>query len=50
MDVVKCADCGRDVHPLDVFPASRCLGCHARAHENDSAEDLLDQMRGVFGR
>jgi len=27
---VKCAKCGNDVHPLEVFPQTRCLACYER--------------------
>ena len=29
----KCADCGSDVDPLDMFPGQRCLACYKDAPE-----------------
>lgn len=26
---ITCAGCGKDVHPLAVFPKQRCVDCHA---------------------
>jgi hypothetical protein len=46
----KCKECGREVEPLAMFPKGRCLECHAKAHENDTPEQMFaDIMRG-FGR
>ena len=28
-----CTDCGQTVDPLEMFPKSRCLHCHANAPE-----------------
>lgn len=30
---IICADCGETVGPLEVFPGSRCLACHAASPE-----------------
>jgi hypothetical protein len=30
---IRCADCGADVDPLELFPRNRCLACHAAAPE-----------------
>lgn len=45
-----CTGCGVEVHWLEVFPANRCLDCHARAHENDTPQQLLEQITKGFGR
>lgn len=48
--MTECSECGREVHELDLFPKGRCLECHAKAHENDTAEDLYRQIVGTFGK
>jgi hypothetical protein len=30
---VICADCGAQVHRLEIFPKGRCLECHANSPE-----------------
>lgn len=48
---VICKRCGAEVHPLEVFPGTVCLECHARAHENDTPVELYrDIVRGFGGR
>jgi hypothetical protein len=48
---VTCKRCGAEVHPLEVFPGTVCLECHARAHENDTPAELMrDIVRGFGGR
>lgn len=48
-EYTKCADCGAVIHRLDVFPLGRCVGCHEVAHENDTPEELLEQIFDGFG-
>jgi hypothetical protein len=51
MTAASCTRCGVEVAKLDLFPNNVCLECHAVAHENDSAADLLaDIVRGFGGR
>jgi uncharacterized OB-fold protein len=33
--MTKCAKCGADIHPLEVFPGSYCLACHAERWERE---------------
>lgn len=44
-----CARCGIDIHPLDVFPGSVCIDCHAAAHVNDTPDELRRQIFDGFG-
>jgi hypothetical protein len=44
-----CKGCGAEVHPLDVFPMGRCLACHAKAHEDDTPEQMFADIMGAFG-
>ena len=46
---ITCASCGAVVDPLAVFPGQVCLGCHARATEDDTPEELLRKIAGGFG-
>lgn len=44
-----CARCGIDIHPLDVFPESVCIDCHAAAHATDTPDELRRQIFDGFG-
>lgn len=48
--MIECSECGREVHPLDVFPMSRCFECHAKAHENDTPAEMFADIMRVFGK
>jgi len=49
--MIECADCGREVDPLEVFPRRRCLDCHAKApevvrmHRDMSGNQLADMWK-----
>jgi hypothetical protein len=45
---VRCAQCDSEIHWLEVFPNSLCLPCHARKHENDTPEEMLNDIIGGF--
>lgn len=47
-DTVTCADCGADIHWLDVFPKQRCLACHDRATAHIDPRDLLGVIVDTF--
>lgn len=51
MMVVVCADCGRDVDRLDVFPKQRCLQCHDAAPEVQRAFSTLtgESLARIWG-
>lgn len=42
-----CADCGTPVHWLEMFPANRCVDCHAHATRHDIV--TADDIRAAFG-
>jgi hypothetical protein len=49
----KCPDCGKDVHPLAVFPEGRCLECYKVATANDpmpTADDIVRMWGGPVRR
>ena len=48
---VPCAECHTPTDPWDIFPKGKCLTCHARAHENDTPEQMFaDIVRGFGGK
>ena len=48
---MKCADCGKLVDPLEIFPKDRCLDCHAKAPEvqRDLAAMTADDLTRMWG-
>lgn len=48
---VPCAECHTPTDPWDIFPKGKCLACHAKAHENDTPEQMFaDIVRGFGGK
>lgn len=47
--MMNCADCGAEVHPLEVFPKRRCLNCHAAEFDKDPQGQYEQMMRGFSG-
>jgi uncharacterized OB-fold protein len=46
--MIKCAKCGEGIHPLEVFPDSYCLACHAERWEAEpkpTAQEVLQMFR-----
>jgi DNA-directed RNA polymerase subunit RPC12/RpoP len=46
---MKCADCGKTVDPLDIFPKDRCLDCHAKATQHMTATMTADKLARMWG-
>jgi len=48
-DHLTCSGCGADIHPLDVFPNTRCLACYERDTAHLDPRDLLNIITETFG-
>lgn len=48
---ITCTGCGAVVHPLEVFPKSRCLDCHASAPETvrETATMTAEKLARMWG-
>jgi len=45
---INCANCGAGIHPLEVFPGTYCLACHAERWEREpkpTAEEVKKTFR-----
>lgn len=49
--MTTCADCGREIDELEVFPKGRCLECHAEAPEtrHETATMTAEKLAKMWG-
>ena len=48
-DTTNCHECNAEIHRLAVFPAGRCIDCHARNEEGRDPLKQWEEMRAAFG-
>lgn len=51
MSAITCTKCGSDIPPLEVFPGTICLDCHAAKWDAQTDEEKLaefDAMVATF--
>ena len=49
----KCAKCGTEIDPLEVFPRGLCLKCHARIEDKKplpSAQEFAKQWKRTINK
>jgi hypothetical protein len=46
----KCRVCKTEIHPLEVFPGPKCLGCYEREMEGKTPQELYEEVMEGFGR
>lgn len=48
-ETTKCRECDAEIHRLAVFPAGRCIDCHARHEAGRDPVEQWHEMRAAFG-
>jgi len=51
MSTITCKDCKTQVHPMEVFPGSRCIDCHSIQFDKESDprkgyDEMMQNFKG----